>query len=85
VRLQVQILFDLAHIGARRHFFVEQQQGNFVIRARNIYTEQLITKKKRKTVREWIENRVDPKHPGKSETEHTVQTGKSQTNSQESS
>lgn len=64
------------HIGARRHFFIEREKGRFIIQARNIYTEQLVKRAKRKTVREWIERRVSPRHSGKSESRDTVQTWK---------
>lgn len=63
-----------SYVGARRHFFVEQETGKTIIRARNIYTEQLVTRARRKTVKKWVESRVEPKHKGASETQKTRQS-----------
>lgn len=61
------------HIGARRRFFIEQEDDRLIIRSYNIYTEQLLSRKKRKIVRKWVESHVDPKHIGKSETSNAAQ------------
>lgn len=48
------------HIGARRHFFVEQKDGQTKIHAYSIYTEQLVNRRQRKVVREWVDAGVIP-------------------------
>lgn len=61
------------HIGARRYFKVEHETGKVIIRALNIYTEQLVSRRKRKVVRKWIETRVEPSYHGDEHTANTVQ------------
>lgn len=48
------------HIGARRHFLLEQFGEKTKIRAYSIFTEQLIQRKHRRTVRGWVNAGVDP-------------------------
>ncbi|RUO26882.1 hypothetical protein CWE09_09385 [Aliidiomarina minuta] len=48
------------HIGARRHFFLEHLDGNTKIHAYSIFTEQLVHRKHRRTVRAWVNAGVDP-------------------------
>ena len=48
-------------IGARRAFLVEQREGESVIRAYSIQTEQLVKRRGRRVVRQWVENRLEPK------------------------
>lgn len=63
-------------IGARRHFYIEKEQGETVIRPHSIHTEQLVGFRKRKTVRKWVEIRLEPKHQGLSEKHSTDQSGR---------
>jgi hypothetical protein len=62
------------HIGARRHFVIEEQEGELVIRSQSIHTEQLVSRRKRKIVRGWIESHLDPKLQGKQQTQTSIQT-----------
>ncbi|WP_126798353.1 hypothetical protein [Aliidiomarina soli] len=48
------------HIGARRHFFLEHLDEKTKIHAYSIFTEQLVRRKHRHTVREWVKAGVDP-------------------------
>lgn len=61
------------YIGARRHFAVENEEGEVVLRAHSIYTEQLVNRWKRKLVRQWAETLLEPQHRGKMQTQHTSQ------------
>ncbi|MFP4064989.1 MAG: hypothetical protein ACLFS0_05740 [Bacteroidales bacterium] len=61
-------------IGARRAFFVEKHNNEIKIRSYSIYTEQLIKRKKRKIVKEWVEQRLEPKLRGDNQNEQTLQT-----------
>lgn len=63
------------HIGARRSFYVEREDGAMIIRAHSIHTEQLVSRAKRRTVRQWVEGRVEPRNAGAAETELTPQRG----------
>lgn len=49
-------------IGVRRQFFLVFEGEEVRIRPRSIHTEQLVNWRKRKTVRKWVEGRVDPKY-----------------------
>lgn len=60
-------------VGARRTFFVEGEDSEIRIRSYSIYTEQLIGRKKRETVRHWVEERLEPRVRGEAHTEHTEQ------------
>lgn len=62
------------HIGVRRTFAIEHNGAKVSIRAFSIYTEQLTTRKKRKIVREWVEERLNPQYEGDKQTEQTEQT-----------
>ena len=61
-------------IGARRAFFIEKHDHEIKIRSYSIHTEQLIKRKKRKIVREWVEKRLEPKLHGEHQTEQTKQS-----------
>lgn len=52
------------HIGVRRTFAIEHKLGKVSVRAHSIYTEQLVTRRKRKTVRRWVEEGLDPECRG---------------------
>jgi len=69
-----------SHIGARRTFYIEREGASAVVRARSIHTEQLARRRTRRTVENWVEERVNPKHRGESETTSTPQ-GKGDTGS----
>lgn len=60
-------------VGARRAFFVEEQGNEMAIRAYNIYTEQLTSRKRQKTVIGWVETRLEPKLRGSSQSEQSEQ------------
>ncbi len=62
------------HIGARRRFKVEHhEEEKIIIRALNIYTEQLVSRKKRKIVRKWIESDIEPSYQGEFQSPDTAQ------------
>jgi len=61
------------HVGARRRFFIENDGVRNIIRAYNIYTEHLLTRRKSKIVREWVESDLKPMHVGSSESDETEQ------------
>lgn len=63
------------HIGARRSFAIEQHADSVAIRAFSVYTEQLVTRNKRKTVRKWVEERLHPQNEGGAQTQQTRQNG----------
>ncbi|MFW5816670.1 MAG: hypothetical protein ACOCVP_07410 [Wenzhouxiangella sp.] len=63
-----------SYIGASRQFFLEHGDGQPLIRARSIHTEQLVHWPKRRRVRRWIEARVQPRHTGSDETSQTEQS-----------
>lgn len=48
------------HIGARRYFFLEHLNKKTKIHAHSIFTEQLVQRKHRRTVSEWVNAGVDP-------------------------
>lgn len=48
------------HIGARRHFLLEQIDGEIKIRAYSISTDQLVHRRHRRTVKEWVNAGIDP-------------------------
>ncbi|MFE8071233.1 hypothetical protein QQM79_09245 [Marinobacteraceae bacterium S3BR75-40.1] len=62
-------------IGARRRFSIEKENGEHIIRASNIHTEQLIGRKKRHLVREWAEEHLQPQHRGPFESRTSSQDG----------
>lgn len=62
------------HIGARRQFYIENEDGTVIIRAHSIHTEQLVSWPRRRIVRRWIEERVDPRFQGSSESQHAQQS-----------
>lgn len=61
------------HIGVRRTFAIEQKPDKVSIRAFSIYTEQLVTRNKRKIVRRWVEERLNPQNEGEGQTQQTRQ------------
>lgn len=61
-------------IGARRRFFLKQEDGRKVIRAQSVYTEQLTGAGRKRTVRKWIEGRIEPLRTDRTESEHTEQS-----------
>lgn len=63
------------HIGVRRTFAIEHNQGRVSIRAHSIYTEQLVTRSKRKTVRRWVEESLNPEHRGAEQSPQKEQGG----------
>lgn len=65
------------HIGVRRTFAIEHHQNEIAIRAYSIYTEQLVTRRKRKVVRKWVEDRLNPQREGEDQTQQTEQDGAS--------
>lgn len=65
------------HIGVRRTFAVEHHQTGVKIRAFSIYTEQLVTRRKRKIVRQWVEERLNPQNEGEEQTQQTRQDDES--------
>lgn len=65
------------HIGARRHFFIEQKDGQTKIHAYSIYTEQLVRRRQRKIVREWVDTAVEPWRREHSVSEEQSQSEKS--------
>ncbi|MEX2606990.1 MAG: hypothetical protein WD708_06560 [Kiritimatiellia bacterium] len=64
---------SLTHIGARRSFHIEAEDGGEIIRAQSVYTEQLTSRSKRNQVRRWVEERVNPRRRGAAETTKTPQ------------
>lgn len=61
-------------IGARRRFFLKHADGRTVIRAQSVYTEQLTGAKRKRTVRKWIEGRIEPIRTNRHESESTEQS-----------
>jgi len=61
-------------IGARRLFYFEEEDGATRVRPANIHTEQLVTRRRAKVVRKWVEEYVEPKRAGRSETQRSRQT-----------
>ena len=64
------------NIGARRRFIIDHQNGEALVRAFSIHTEQLVRRSKRVTVRQWIEKRLQPKNEGRTQTQQTDQSRK---------
>ncbi|MGX5914454.1 hypothetical protein ACR0ST_06925 [Aliidiomarina sp. Khilg15.8] len=64
------------HIGARRHFFVEQKSGQTQIHAHSIYTEQLVNRRQRRVVREWVDAAQSPRHGEEKASAEQSQSGK---------
>lgn len=61
------------HIGVRRTFAIEHHQDRVEIKAFSIYTEQLVTRNKRKIVRKWVEERLNPQNEGEGQSQQTRQ------------
>ncbi|MEX2473770.1 hypothetical protein [Marinobacter sp.] len=60
-------------IGARRRFYL-QHNGKSEIFPENIHTEQLVGRRDKKEVSAWIEDELNPKKVGRSESEDEEQT-----------
>ena len=65
------------HIGARRHFFLEHLGDKTKIHAYSIFTEQLVHRKQRSTVRAWVNAGVEPLHEHEATNESQSQSGSS--------
>lgn len=65
------------HIGARRHFFLEHLGDKTKIHAYNIFTEQLVHRKQRHTVRAWVNAGVEPLQEHEAADETQSQSGSS--------
>lgn len=60
-------------IGVRRRFFLHQRDGSQVF-PQNIYTEQLVRRRDRHKVRAWLEQELNPKSVGRSESDRSEQS-----------
>jgi hypothetical protein len=54
-------------IGARRSFSIREQENNSELKPHNTYTEQMTSRKKRKEVRQWVQDRFNPEQDSESE------------------
>lgn len=61
-------------IGARRRFSVEAEDRRFLIRPQNIHTEQLTNFRKRRQVRRWVEQCLEPQQGGAGQTLQSEQS-----------
>jgi hypothetical protein len=60
-------------VGVRRRFILRHQHGTQIF-PRNIHSEQLLGRKRRAEVREWVESELNPQRIGDGETEHSDQS-----------
>lgn len=60
--------------GVRRRFILRHKGGTRIF-PRNIYSEQLLGKKRQAEVREWVESELNPERIGSGENEHSDQSG----------
>lgn len=61
------------HIGVRRTFILKHKEQDTMLRAYSIYTEQLVSPRKRRIVRRWVEDSLNPHHIGMPQTRRTSQ------------
>ncbi|MBU2886695.1 hypothetical protein KO507_13055 [Gilvimarinus agarilyticus] len=61
-------------IGVRRSFSIREGNNNASLQPRNIYTEQMTSRKKRKEVRQWVQDRFKPEKDSESEDQSSEQT-----------
>jgi hypothetical protein len=61
-------------IGARRFFEVKREGNESSLHAFSIHTEQLVSRRKRATVRRWIESGLQPRHRGSHQNRNDEQT-----------
>ncbi|MBZ2168932.1 hypothetical protein [Marinobacter sp. F4216] len=63
-------------IGVRRRFHLRQRNGTCVY-PQNIHSEQLVRRRDQKEVVQWVEQELNPKHVGSSESDSSDQSSRS--------